>query len=192
MLSILLELQRLKRLDRTGWVLRGLSPGAESIGAHSYGVALAAMLLVDAVRARGIEVDVERVLRMALLHDVAEARTGDLPRAAAHYLPEGARRDAERAAFADIVADLNEEQRRAYGELHEEYEERATLEAQLVKAADVVDLLAQAFVFERAGARELGEFWEGAAARDFGLNGAAAEVVKEMIGALVRARGELR
>ncbi|MDQ3754264.1 MAG: HD domain-containing protein [Acidobacteriota bacterium] len=192
MLSILLELQRLKRLDRTGWVLRGLSPGAESVGAHSYGVALAAMLLADAVRARGIEVDVERVLRMALLHDVAEARTGDLPRAAAHYLPGDARQQAERAAFADMVADLDEEQRRAYGEFHEEYEARATLEARLVKAADVVDLLAQAYVFERAGARALGEFWEGAEARDFGLDGVAAEVVKEMIDALVRARGELR
>ncbi|MDQ3754224.1 MAG: HD domain-containing protein, partial [Acidobacteriota bacterium] len=121
MLSLLLELQRLKRLDRTGWVLRGLPPGAESVGAHSYGVALAAMLLADAVRARGIEVDVERMLRMALLHDVAEARTGDLPRAAAHYLPGDARRLAERAAFADMVAELNEGQRRAYGELHEEY-----------------------------------------------------------------------
>src|SRR2546423_38186 len=45
MLSVLLELQRLKRLDRTGWVLRGLPPGAESVAAHSYGVALAAVLL---------------------------------------------------------------------------------------------------------------------------------------------------
>ena len=53
MLSVLLELQRLKRLDRTGWVLRGLAPGAESVGAHTYGVALAAMLLADEVRRRG-------------------------------------------------------------------------------------------------------------------------------------------
>ena len=53
MLSVLLELQRLKRLDRTGWVLRGLQPGAESVGAHTYGVALAAMLLADEVRRRG-------------------------------------------------------------------------------------------------------------------------------------------
>ncbi|HEY9283293.1 MAG TPA: HD domain-containing protein, partial [Pyrinomonadaceae bacterium] len=77
MLPILADLQRLKRLDRTGWVLRGLAPGAESVAAHSYGVAVAAMLLADLVRARGVELDVERVLRLALLHDLAEARTGD-------------------------------------------------------------------------------------------------------------------
>ena len=192
MITFLIELQRLKRLDRTGWVLRGLAPGAESVGAHSYGVAVAAMLLADGVRARGVDVDVGRVLRMALLHDTAEARTGDLPRAAAHYYPAETRREAERAAFDDMVAALDEARRLAYSELHEEYEARATLEARLVKAADVVDLLAQAYVFERAGARELDEFWEGAESRDFGLDGAAAEVVREAVGALVKARGELR
>ena len=56
MLSVLLELQRLKRLDRTGWVLRGLPTGAESVAAHSYGVALTVMLLADEAKARGVEV----------------------------------------------------------------------------------------------------------------------------------------
>jgi hypothetical protein len=57
-----------------------------------------------------------------------------------------------------------------------------------VKAADVVDLLAQALAFERAGARGLEEFWEGAAGRDFKLEGAAREVVAETLAALVRER----
>jgi hypothetical protein len=60
-----------------------------------------------------------------------------------------------------------------------------------VKAADIIDLLAQALVFERAGARGLDEFWEGAAERDFGLEGAAREVVAEVVAALVRAREEI-
>jgi 5'-deoxynucleotidase YfbR-like HD superfamily hydrolase len=33
MLRILIELQRLKRLDRTGWTLRGLPSGTESVAA---------------------------------------------------------------------------------------------------------------------------------------------------------------
>ena len=192
MLPILADLQRLKRLDRTGWVLRGLAPGAESVAAHSYGVAFAAMLLADEVRARGVELDVERVLRLALLHDLAEARTGDMPRTMAEYYGAGARRAAERAAFADIVRGLAPERAAGYGELHGEYEERAGLEARVVKAADVVDLLAQALAFERAGARGLGEFWEGAGERDFGLEGVAREVVRETVAALVRARGEIQ
>jgi putative hydrolase of HD superfamily len=188
MLSVLLELQRLKRLDRTGWVLRGLPPGAESVAAHSYGVAAAAMLLADECAARGVGVDVERVLRLALLHDLQETRTGDMPRTVADYYGKETRRAAERAAFDDIMRGAGAARAAAYAELHEDYESRASLEARLVKAADVIDLLAQALAFERAGSRGLGEFWEGAAERDFGLEGVSREVVRETIVALLRAR----
>ncbi len=190
MLSVLLELQRLKRLDRTGWVLRGLPPGAESVAAHSYGVALAAMMLADECAARGVEVDVARVLRLALLHDLQETRTGDMPRTMADYYGAEARRAAERAAFDDIVRGAGASHAAGYSELHEAYETRAGVEARLVKAADVIDLLAQALAFERAGSRGLAEFWEGAEARDFGLEGEAREVVRETIAALVHARSE--
>jgi putative hydrolases of HD superfamily len=188
MISVLLELQRLKRLDRTGWVLRGLPPGAESVASHSYGVALTAMLLADEAAARGAEVNVERVVRLALLHDLQETRTGDLPRTVAEYYGAEVRRHAERAAFDDVMRPLGARLAAAYAELHEDYEARASTEARLVKAADIIDLLAQALVFERAGARGLEEFWEGAAGRDFKLEGAAREVVAETLAALVRAR----
>lgn len=189
MLRVLLELQRLKRLDRTGWVLRGLPPGAESVAAHSYGVALTAMMLADECAARGVRVDVARVLRLALLHDLAETRTGDMPRTVANYYGREARKRAERAAFDDIVRGARAAE--SYSALHEDYEERASLEARLVKAADVIDLLAQALAFERAGARGLEEFWEGAEARDFGLEGAAGVAVREVISSLVREREEI-
>jgi putative hydrolase of HD superfamily len=192
MLSILADLQRLKRLDRTGWVLRGLAPGAESVASHTFGVAVVAMLMADEMMARGVEVNVEHVLRLALLHDLAEARTGDMPRTMAKYYGTEARHRAERAAFDDVVGGLSVHLKEEYSRLHADYEERASLEARLVKAADIVDLLAQALAFERAGARELDEFWEGAAERDFGLEGAARAVVAETIGALVGAREELK
>lgn len=192
MLNVLIELQRLKRLDRTGWVLRGLPPGAESVAAHTYGVAMTAMMLADEARSRGVEVDVERVLRTSLLHDLAETRTGDMPRTVADYYGAEARRGAERAAFDDVMRGLGETTlRRFYGELHADYEQRESLEARLVKAADVIDLLAQALAFERAGARGLDEFWEGANGRDFGLEGAAREVVREVVSWLVAERREV-
>jgi len=191
MLGVLIELQRLKRLDRTGWVLRGLPPGAESVAAHSYGVALAAMLLADECAARGARVDAERVLRLALLHDLAETRTGDMPRTVADYYGPGERKRAERAAFDDVMrGGLGAGRAARYSGLHEDYEERTSVEARIVKAADVIDLLAQALAFERAGARGLGEFWEGASERDFGLEGACRDVVAEAIAALVAARRE--
>ncbi len=68
MLATLIELQRLKRLDLTGWTLRSLANGTESVAAHSFGVCATAMMLADQLLARGIAVDIERVLRMALLY----------------------------------------------------------------------------------------------------------------------------
>jgi putative hydrolase of HD superfamily len=192
MISTLIELQRLKRLERTGWTLRGLAPGAESVAAHSFGVTIAAMMLADELRARGESVDVERLLRMALLHDWAEARVGDMPRTGGEYFGADSRRRAERAAFDDIVRGLGAKIEALYSELHEAYEHRAGIEARLVKAADIIDLLVQALAFERAGVRGLDEFWEGVAERDFGLEGAAQEVFTEVLRLLFAARAEIR
>src|SRR5438876_9686217 len=85
MLKALVELQRLKGLDRTGWTLRGLPNGTESVASHSFGVSVTAMMLADEVKARGLAVDCERVLRMALLHDWAETGVGDMLRAGNNY-----------------------------------------------------------------------------------------------------------
>src|SRR2546425_12692966 len=103
MLSTLIELQRLKNLGRTGWTLRGLAAGTESVAAHSFGVSVTAMMLADELAARGTVVDKERLLRMALLHDWSEARIGDMPKMATDYFGAETRKGAEIAAFDDIV-----------------------------------------------------------------------------------------
>jgi len=99
MLSTLIELQRLKNLGRTGWTLRGLPAGTESVAAHSFGVTVTAMMLSDELTARGTVVDMERLLRMALLHDWSEARIGDLPKTATDYFGADTRKRAELVAF---------------------------------------------------------------------------------------------
>lgn len=191
MIDVILELQRLKRVDRTGWTLRGQTAGAETVAAHTFGVAVAAMLLADQLIERGVAVDVERLLRLSVIHDWAEARTSDLPRAAAHYFGKEARERGETLAFADICEPLGERMRSQYTELFEDYKSRGTLEAKLVKAADIIDLLAQALAFERAGVRGLEEFWENALQIDFGLDAACAEVVVQTLRALVDKRARL-
>jgi putative hydrolase of HD superfamily len=192
MLLTLIEIQRLKRLERTGWTLRGQAPGAESVAAHSYGVAVTAMMLADELQSRGLAVDVERVLRVALMHDWAEARLGDMPRTGSAYFNADERRRAERAAFDDIVREAGASFEKRYSELHEDYEQRGSLEARLVKAADIIDLLVQVLAFERAGARGLDEFWEGVAEREFHLDGVAGELVEEILRTLVDARQEIK
>lgn len=190
MLATLIELQRLKRLDRTGWTLRGLANGTESVAAHSFGVGVTAMLLADEIRARGTAVDLEKILRMALLHDWSETRVGDMPKTAVTYFGSEARKKAEIAAFADVVNEAGAGNER-YRALYEEYEARESLESQIVKAADVIDLLVQALALERGGARGLEEFWEVAATDNLPIEGKPREVLNELISELTEARRTL-
>ena len=188
MLQTLIELQRLKRLDRTGWTLRGLPNGTESVAAHTFGVSATAMLLADKFVANGIAINVEKVLRIALLHDWAETRVGDMPRTATLYFGSEARKQAETAAFRDVVSETDEG---LYLSLYDDYERRNSLEARLVKAADVIDLLIQVLALERAGARGLDEFWEVAEKPEFNLEDTAAQIVQELLDSILNARREL-
>jgi putative hydrolase of HD superfamily len=190
MLSTLIELQRLKRLDRTGWVLRGFANGTESVAAHSFGVSVTAMLLADELARKGVAVNVEKILRLALLHDWAEARVGDMPRTATMYFGSDARKQAETAAFRDLT-EASDTDGALYAQLYHEYEERSTLEARLVKAADVIDLLVEALALERAGGRGLDEFWEVAENPQLQLEGPAKQIVDDLVQSLLKARAEI-
>jgi putative hydrolase of HD superfamily len=190
MLSTLIELQRLKTLERTGWTLRGMPNGTESVAAHSFGVSVTAMLLADELKSRGVTLDLERVLKMALVHDWAEARIGDMPKTATDYFGTNARKSAETRAFIDIVNSTGSK-KLEYETIFQEYEDRNSVEARLVKAADVIDLLIQAYALEHAGARGLDEFWEVAEQVDFLLSGEADAVVREVLQAVLDARGKI-
>ncbi|HKX32056.1 MAG TPA: HD family hydrolase [Blastocatellia bacterium] len=172
------ELARLKAIPRTGWLLRGVRE-VESVAAHSFGVAFVAMALADRARARGMPVETERVLRMALIHDLTESRTGDLPSTIKRYFEPALLRAADEQVAREIFDGLGESGR-LYFELWQEYEQRQSLEARLVKAADKLDLLLQAAAYEKSGAANLHEFWEHAS-EDFavlGLEELVADLVK--------------
>jgi len=190
MVPILLELQRLKRLDRTGWILRGLPNGTESVAAHSFGVGVTAMLLADELMQQGVVVNMEKVLRMALLHDWAEVRVGDMPRTATEYFGAEVRKKAETAAFREIVRSLGQAEP-LYTDLYDDYEQRGTLEARLVKMADIVDLLVEALALERAGARGLDEFWEVTQTTDLQVDRTAHRIMTELFHSLLDARSEI-
>jgi putative hydrolase of HD superfamily len=148
------------------------------------------MFLADQLVANGISVNVERVLRMSLLHDWAEVRVGDMPRTATEYFGAEVRKQAEMSAFSDLVNEIGQSQT-LYTDLYEDYEQRRSLEARVVKAADVIDLLVEALALEQAGARGLDEFWEVATSPAFQLDGVALQIVDDVLQSLLQARREI-
>ena len=151
LLETLLELQVLDRVPRMGYVLRGV-PEPESITEHSWHVAF----LVWTLGQRIDGLDRLRALELALVHDLAEVRTGDLPRVANRYFAEGAKEAAEREVLNELLGPFAD---RADA-LHAEYRAAETPEARLVKACDKLQLMLKVAAYERWGSTGLAEFWD--------------------------------
>ena len=97
LISLLLETTTLKRLPRTGWLLRGV-PDAESIADHSFGTAFVVLALADVLNASGTlpaPLDAGKALTIAVLHDLPEARLTDLPGPTKHLIPAEVKSQAE-------------------------------------------------------------------------------------------------
>ena len=157
--ELMAAVSRLKRTPRTGWLHRGVPHGeAESVADHGYGVALLAWLTT----ADEPGLDRDRVLKLALIHDLAEAITGDLTPyngdqippgddAAAflnrRHLPDETRRaakaKAEQRAMEALTKELPEALRNELLTLWREYSERATPEARFVKEVDRLEAFLQ-------------------------------------------------
>lgn len=178
LVDILLHGNQLKRTARTGWVQRGVLDG-ENVAAHSYGVAYATLLLAQLVEE---PVDLGKALALAILHDLPEGLTTDIPAPAWRYLPAGSKAEAERGALEEMLGDAPFAARfRAW------WEELAlddSPEARLVHDADKVDMFLQAVVYEeQTGNTHLQEFWD--VAHEFHYP--AAQAVYETLGERRRA-----
>ncbi len=153
-LQILLHANQLKRTARSGWIQRGV-PNAENVAAHSYGVAFITLILVQLIQER---LDLGRILAMAVLHDLPEGLTTDIPTPTWRLMPPGIKSEIERTAMNKILdsADFHPD----LLALWEELEAEQTAEARLVHDADRLDMYLQALVYEQqSGNRRLHEFW---------------------------------
>ncbi|QIB73323.1 HD family hydrolase [Halogeometricum borinquense] len=142
-IDALLDAYALKDERRTGWQLREVSD-PESVASHSWGVAYLCLCFADDVP----DVDPDEALRLAVLHDVAEARTGDKPTRAdpdAETVDPDEKEQRERAAVSELLAPFDAHLRDDW----EAYESRDTPTAQFVKDMDLVDMCLQAVIYER-------------------------------------------
>ncbi|MEM9890963.1 MAG: HD domain-containing protein [Actinomycetota bacterium] len=170
------ELHSLSKLPRTGWLLAGVE-NAETVAIHCYETAIFAYLLS---RQMDEEVDIGKVLLMALFHEVGETRLADLPRRAAPYIKE-AKNDAEERIAADVLDGLADD----LPEILHEFHERKTLEARLAEAAEELQIIFAAAMYAKESNGDMSEYRRDAAKYDsYGIESA------EAVGAVVRDRIE--
>jgi putative hydrolase of HD superfamily len=126
-LDLLFELGSMRHLSRT-WTqfLRG---DVANLSDHIFRVVWTALIIA---KYEGVTTT-EKILKMALVHDVSESRTGDV-----HYLSREYTKRDEELAIKDVLKDtvLEEE----FVALWVECEEKKTIEAQIVKDADNLDV----------------------------------------------------
>lgn len=152
LLQFLNAVGRLKHLKRKGWVLRDV-PEPECVGSHMYRMAIMCML-TD----KEEPVDLPKCIKLALIHDLAEAIVGDItPVCGVSSEDKYQREEAAMATFKTLLGD-------PFGqELYDlwiEFEKGETEESKLVKDLDRADLLLQAYEYEKDKGLDLSDFFE--------------------------------
>jgi putative hydrolase of HD superfamily len=135
-LSFLALSERLKLELRHSWLSNGRQ---ESVAEHSWQMALMALLMH---RHLAHPVDIEKTLKMILVHDLVEAEVGDVP-----FFDKGERKRLKAAREQQAIAKIRDALDPATGqEIHDlwqEYEAKATAEARFATALDHLEVQVQ-------------------------------------------------
>lgn len=132
LLDVLSVAERLKDATRHCYTSSGRH---ESVAEHSWRAALMAYFLKDEFP----DADMDKVIKMCLIHDLGEAFTGDIPT----FEKTKADEETEDALLSEWVASLPEEFSGEMSELFQEMGERQTVEAKIFKAIDGLEALIQ-------------------------------------------------
>ncbi|MEO0230674.1 MAG: HD domain-containing protein [candidate division WOR-3 bacterium] len=151
------EVFRLKRTPRAGFWYYGVKD-PESVAEHIFGVALITYISGKLIIEKGQNLNLERAIKMAIIHELGEALIGDIHLEARRYLGKCVD-TGEQKAFEDISSTLPISLRDELLELYEEFNQGKTIEAKLVRSADKVDLLIQAHIYEKTGYKNLESFF---------------------------------
>jgi len=165
---------KLKSVKRQGWVERGVRE-PESSADHSWMMALMCMTLP-------FDGDRNKAVKMAIVHDLAEAVVGDIITKenweAGGTMRAKDKQKLEKNAFAEMVSSLEKQASKEMLSLWEEFEGGKTSEAMFVKDVDAAERLIQAFRYHKAGnfCKPLDGFWD-----DKAMSTIRSEAIKTLI-----------
>ena len=140
-LKVFLTLQWAKELPRQGFIALGFKRNeADSVAAQSWTTTVLVYLIASQMKQNGEKINVDKAVKMALFHDMAETIVGDVG-TFVKGMAKGAFAPIEEEGLKWLVKDLPS--KNEIIELVEEYMQRKTVEARVCKVADNLDALAQ-------------------------------------------------
>ncbi len=143
----------LGNLPRTGWLLRGVPPSiAETVAEHSFLVAILALFMGRALIRDGLHINLDKVLTLALIHDIPEAIEGDIIKWVKDRVPS--------IDKLDLVA-LEELGLNEFSEELKELNELRTIEAVLIKLSDNLATYIQGLRYDVLGYRDVRDIIDG-------------------------------
>ncbi|MFH0949229.1 MAG: HD domain-containing protein [Candidatus Aenigmatarchaeota archaeon] len=153
------EVSKLKEIKRTGWVERGVK-GSESIADHSFMVALQTLVLGYSKK-----LNIEKVLKMAIVHDIVESITGDIITKenwpSGGTITEEKKYRLEKKALNGLLINLSPKIKKDLINIWVEFEFGKSKEAVFVRSIDKFEGMLQAMKYKKSGnfKKPLDNFW---------------------------------
>lgn len=151
LIKIIRQIGKSKSIKRTGWVREGIKD-SESVAEHSFKLAVLAFIL-----APQLKVDQDKLIKMAIIHDLGEIKTGDVVTARGgkvDYQIKEIKETEEKEFIRKIFKNHKE-----FVSLFEEITERKTEESKLLAQLDRLEMAFQALEYEKEQGVDLSEFF---------------------------------
>ena len=146
---------KLKEVVRTGWTRYPID-NPESVADHSFRTAIMAITL-----APYFDVDVNKVIKMALIHDIAESTTGDIVTDAGIYdLPNLKQKEVDEIVAGEKIFDYIDAPE--YKNIFTEFAKKESPEAKFVAQLDKLEMALQAKEYEMRDGVDLSDFFASA------------------------------
>jgi len=133
-LSFLQEAEKLKSVLRSAHTSTGRP---ESTAEHTWRLCLMAMIFEDEL----VGLDMLKILKMCVIHDLGEAIHGDIPAVEKNQHPD--KSEQEKTDLLHLTRSLEDSHRVGIMALWQEYEDAASPEAKAVKALDKLETILQ-------------------------------------------------
>ena len=133
----------LKNVPREGWKEKLEIINPESVAEHSYSTAVISMILSDL---EGL--NTEKIIKMALLHDLAESIIGDI---ISGSITKNEKVRKENIAMKQILKNLPDKIAEPYFEIWNEYQKNSSQESRLLHDIDKLEMAFQAKFYQNKG-----------------------------------------